>query len=459
MSEGKDKKDIRDVVTTGPPVAGLVSPSKANLIEPKTKEKEEKFGYERCTHCGYCRHVCKVYNTSWSETDYAGGRNRIIKALDRKDIKFDKEDIIPSVYRCMLCGNCKVVCPVGINTLEVFQNLRKSVVKKGAMPEKLKGLRKSILSNNNPFLEQHTDRFNWCEGSEDGKKAYERAKKELAAIEDTLAVEDQNARKEKPRKVGYFVGCTSAYRNKELVNATSEVLGKLGIEFVVFPEERCCGSVLFRTGLEDEALALVKHNYEMIRNSGVTEVVFSCSGCFSTFTLEYTKYAGGNLGFDLFHLTQYALRMVKEKNLKIRYTKRSKDNPLLITYHDPCHLGRYCNVYEEPRELIQMIEGVKLFEMKHNRDMAWCCGAGGGVKALYGDVAGEIGRDRIAETRTCMVRIREDRLKEALETNAEVLVSSCVFCKNNLFQVANEDNSPIKVMDISQLLNDCEFYQ
>ena len=447
MSEGKEKEDLKNVITSGPPVAGLVSPSKENLIKP-LEPQEAKYSYERCTHCGYCRHVCKVYNVSWSETDYAGGRNRIIKALDRKDIKFDKDEIIPSVFRCMLCGNCKVVCPVGVDTLEVFQHFRKAVVKRGAMPSKLKVLKGSIMENNNPFLEKHIDRFNWCDSCEEGARAYERAKQRVGI---------KNG-KEIPYKVGYFVGCTSSYRNKELVSSTSKVLEKLGIEFTVFPEERCCGSVLFRTGLEDDAIELVKHNYQMIRDSGVTDVVFSCSGCFSTFTLEYSKFANNNLGFNLYHITQYALKIAKEKNLKIRYTKRTKEDPLLITYHDPCHLGRYCGVYEEPRELIRRIEGIKLFEMKHNRDMSWCCGAGGGVKALYGDVAVEVGRDRLAETRACMVRIREDRLKEAVETTAEVLVSSCVFCKNNLFQVANEDNSPIKVMDISQLLADCEFY-
>ncbi|MFW9879716.1 MAG: (Fe-S)-binding protein, partial [Candidatus Thorarchaeota archaeon] len=446
MSESNEKEDIRDVITTGPPVAGLVSPSRDNLKQPSDKFKD-LFSYERCTHCGYCRHVCKVYNTSWCETDYAGGRNRIIKALDRGDIKFKKNEIVPSVFRCMLCGNCKVVCPVKVDTLSVFQNLRKEVVKRGAMPEKLKALKGSIMENNNPFLESHVDRFNWCDSCEEGARAYERAKERITAKEEEITY-----------SVGYFVGCTSSYRNKELVSATSQVLDKLGIEFVLFPEERCCGSVLFRTGLEEAAHKLVIHNIEMVRKSGVENVVFSCSGCFSTFNLEYSKLANFNLGFNLYHLTQYVLMVVKEKNLKIRYTKRSKDDPLLITYHDPCHLGRYCGVYEEPRELIRMIEGVKLFEMKHNKDMAWCCGAGGGVKALYGDIAAEVGRDRLTETRTCMVRIREDRLKEALETSAEVLVSSCVFCKNNLFQVANEDNSPIKVMDISQLLLDCEFY-
>ncbi len=453
MSENKEKKNIKDVITTGPTVGGLIAPSKENLIEPTSTMKGEN-SYERCIHCGYCRHVCRVYNYSYCETDYAGGRNRIIKALDRKDIKFDKEEIIPSVFRCMLCGNCEVVCPVGVETKKVFHNLRKEVIKKGAMPEKLKIIRNSIKENNNPFLEEPSNRFDWCDSCEEGKEAYERAKNLLSTVES----EDLKLDKGKVPKVGYFVGCTSSYRNNELVTASSQVLAKLGVEFVLFPDEKCCGSILFRTGLEDDAIELVKHNYAMIIKSGVKEVVFSCSGCFSTFTLEYTRLAGRKLEFDLYHLTQYVLKTVKEKNLKIRYKLKSKEDPLLVTYHDPCHLGRYCGVYEEPRELLRMIEGIQLFEMRHNREMAWCCGAGGGVKSLYGDIAGEIARDRLTDTRTCMVKMSEDRLKEAEETSANVLVSSCVFCKNNLFQAATEDKSALKVLDISQILLDCEFY-
>ena len=453
MSEEKVKKDIKDVITTGPTVAGLIAPSKENLIDPASTLKEE-FSYERCTHCGYCRHVCRVYNYSYSETDYAGGRNRIIKALDRKDIKFDKEQIIPSVFRCMLCGNCEVVCPVGVGTRKVFTNLRKEVIRRGSMPEKLGIIREAIKTVNNPYLEEPSGRFNWCDSCEEGREAYEHGKKLFAAIDS----EDFKATNGKGPKVGYFIGCTSSYRNNELVVAASQVLAKIGVEFMLFPEERCCGSVLFRTGLEEDAMELVKHNYEIIRKSGVKDVVFSCSGCFSTFTLEYTDFAGGDLGFDLYHLTQYVLKIVKQKNLKIRYKHNTKENPLLVTYHDPCHLGRYCGVYEEPRELLRMIEGLQLLEMKHNREMSWCCGAGGGVKMLYGDVAGGIARDRLSDTRTCMIKLSEDRLKEAIETQANILVSSCVFCKNNLSQAATEDKSLLKVVDISEILLDCEFY-
>jgi heterodisulfide reductase subunit D len=451
----KDKiKDIEKVVTTGPPGSDFFAPDQENLLEPITKLKEEET-YERCVHCGYCRHVCRVYDTTLTERDYAGGRNRILKSLSKKQIKFDKEGIIDSLYRCMLCGNCRTVCPVGIDTLEVFQTYRRTAVRKGVMPDKLRVLKNSIIENNNPFLESGTDRFKWCntESCNEGHIAYERGKELYNKIQSGEYKPEDSS-----NLVGYFVGCTSAYRNNELSTASCLALDKLGVEFIVFPNEKCCGSVLFRTGVEDEAIEFVKHNVAMIREMGIKEIVFSCAGCFSTFTTEYPRFIDGDLGFKLSHLVQFIPRIAKEKNLKIRYRKRTKEDPLIVTYHDPCHLGRYCDVYDEPRELINMIEGIKLIEMKHNRDMSWCCGAGGGVRALYGEISTDIASNRIDETVACWDKINADRLKEALETKADVLLSGCVFCKNNLFLAASEAESELPVIDITQLLEDCEFY-
>jgi len=230
------------------------------------------------------------------------------------------------------------------------------------------------------------------------------------------------------------------------------------LEFILFPNEVCCGSVLYRTGLEDNTLDLIKANTTLIQESGVDDVVFSCSGCFSTLSLEYPRLYGEELGFNLFHIAQYIPKIVKEKGLKIRYTKRTKEDPLVITYHDPCHLGRYMDIYDEPRELINMIEGIKLVEMKHIKDMSWCCGAGGGVKALYGELAGEVATNRLGESTNCVEELRNDRLQEAEETSAEWMVSSCVFCKNNLDQAAKEGESSLRVVDIAEILEDCEFY-
>ena len=308
-----------------------------------------------------------------------------------------------------------------------------------------------ILEMNNPFNEKHLERFKWADDCPPAQRALKRGTELVNAI--------KAGTEKKKYRVGYFVGCTSAYRNTELSTATSRILEALGIEFILFPEEVCCGSVQYRTGLEDHTLGLVKNNIKMIRESGVDDVVFSCSGCFSTLSLEYPRLSGEELGFNLFHLAQYVPKIVKEKGLKIRYKKRTAADPLIITYHDPCHLGRYMDIYDEPRELINMIEGIKLVEMKHIRDMSWCCGAGGGVKSLYGELATEVATNRLGESTNCVEVLRNDRLHEAEETHAEWMVSSCVFCKNNLYQAADESSSALSVVDISEILEDCEFYK
>jgi len=454
MSEERSKEDIKKVVTSGPTVSGIFAPSQENILEPISKLKEEET-YEECVQCGYCRHVCRVYNVTFSERDYAGGRNRILKSLSKREIEFDKEKIVPAIYRCMLCGHCRTVCPVGIDTVNIFQRFRYRSHKKGVLPEKLEVLRDSIKVNNNPFLESGTDRFNWCDSQacDEGHIAYERGKELYGKITSGEIKPGEH----KENLVGYFVGCTSSYRNNELTTATSRVLDKLGIEFIVFPTEKCCGSVLFRTGLDDDCIDLMEHNISMIRDSGIKDIVFSCAGCYSTFSNEYIEHAKGNLGFNLYPLVQFVPKYAKENNIKIKYILRSKDDPLIVTYHDPCHLGRYCEIYDEPRELLNMIEGIKLIEMKHNKEMSWCCGAGGGVRALYGEISTNIASNRLDETVACWEEINEDRIKEALETEAEALVSACVFCKNNLFLAADESDKHIEVIDISQILENCEF--
>ena len=446
------KKDLKDLVTTGPSGSALFAPIQENLVEPVPDLLVED-EFERCINCGYCRQVCRVYNSTYNEMDCASGRNRILKSLSSKEIDFDKENIIDSIYRCMLCGNCHEVCPVGIDTLEVFHNFRRESVKKGAIPDKLIVLKNSIMENKNPFLESATNRFDWCDtkACNEGFMAYHRGEELVKKIKSGLPTENTE------ELIGYFVGCTSAYRNNELVTATSRVLDKLGVKFVVFPEEVCCGSVLFRTGLKDDALELAEQNIKMIRELGIKKLVFSCAGCLSTFTREYTEFAEGDLGFELYHLVQLVPKIAKEKNIKIKYKKSSKENPLIVTYHDPCHLARYCDIIDEPRELINMIEGLKLIEMKHNKKMSWCCGAGGGVRALYGEISIDISTDRLDETVACWENINEDRLMEAIETKADALLSACVFCKNNLHLAASQTKPDLPVTDLSQILEDCEF--
>ncbi len=447
------EKKSKDVITTGPPASGLFSPTKKNLIEPITTE-DMAHDYLRCIQCGYCRDVCRVYNTTFSEKDYAGGRNRILKSLAKKEIPFNRETIVDSIYKCMLCGACREVCPIGIDTVHVFRSFRVRAVNKGVMPEKLAQVRDSVVEYANPFLEEGTKRHEWCKHGycDSGYLAWEKGVELYRKIESGEIKPNDVS----PNLVAYFIGCTSAFRNNELSSATCNVLESMGADFIVIPEEKCCGSVLFRTGVDDVAKELMKYNIDLIRKAGIKEVIFSCAGCFSTFSNEYMAYTNNNLGFKLSHVTQFIPRFAKEHGLYFKYKPRTKEDPLKITYHDPCHLARYCDVYDEPRELISMIEGIQLSEMQYNKKMSHCCGAGGGVRALYGDVATDIADSRLDETVECWDQINEDRLLEAVETKAESLVSACVFCKNNLSNAASQFKPDLPVQDILQILENCE---
>jgi heterodisulfide reductase subunit D len=447
------EKKSKNVITTGPPAAGLYSPNQKNLISPITTEDMTQ-DYLRCVNCGYCRDVCRVYNITFSERDYAGGRNRVLKSLAKKEVPFDPVTIQDLVFKCMLCGNCREVCPIGIDTVHVFRSFRVRAVNAGVMPEKLAKVRDSVVEYANPFMEEGTKRHDWCKGNacDEGYAAWEKGVELYRKIESgELKPKDVD-----PNLVAYFIGCTSAFRNNELSSATCRVLDAMGVNFIVIPEEKCCGSVLFRTGVDDVAIELMKYNIDLIRKAGIKEVIFSCAGCFSTFSNEYVNYTKNNLGFKLSHVTQFIPRFANEHGLYFKYNIRSKEDPLVITYHDPCHLARYCDVYDEPRELIQLIEGIQLVEMQYIKKMNHCCGAGGGVRALYGDVATDIADSRLDETVECWDQINEDRLLEAVETKAESLVSACVFCKNNLSNAASQFKPDLPVQDILQILENCK---
>jgi Fe-S oxidoreductase len=134
----------------------------------------------------------------------------------------------------------------------------------------------------------------------------------------------------------------------------------------------------------------------------------------------------------VYHFTQYVSKLIKEKKLK--FTKEIKAK---VTYHDPCHLGRHGGVFEEPREVLKKVPGIELVEMPRNRMGSRCCGAGGGFKSAYNDLA---------------VNIAAERVKEAVATGADILVTTCPFCVVNLQAGAKQIGANIKVLDISELL-------
>ena len=219
----------------------------------------------------------------------------------------------------------------------------------------------------------------------------------------------------------YFRGCTAREKLNSISKATERILKIAKINYETLEDEQCCGSVLLRTGFVDDAIEQMNGNLKDFEGK---TIVTSCSGCYKTLKEDYKKYLGVDL--KVIHISQLLEQLIKENKINL---KGNKD--LKVTYHDSCHLGRHAGEYEAPRNVIQSISN--LVEMENNKENARCCGSGGGVKSAYGELSNSIAQLRI---------------KEAEDTDADLMVSACPFCKLNLSQ--NSDN--LEILDLSEFV-------
>ena len=211
----------------------------------------------------------------------------------------------------------------------------------------------------------------------------------------------------------YFRGCTAREKETDISQATEKLLKLADIEYHILDDEKCCGSVLFRTGFEDEALEQISKNTEVFKDE---LILTSCAGCYKTFKDDYDDV-------DVIHISQLIDDLIKNK--KLNFSKKD----LNVTFHDSCHLGRHSNVFDSPRDVIKAV--ANLVEMESIRENSLCCGAGGGVKSAYPEIASEMAKSRI---------------NQAKDTGCETLITACPFCKLNL------ENEDLEVLDLTEFL-------
>lgn len=211
----------------------------------------------------------------------------------------------------------------------------------------------------------------------------------------------------------YFRGCTAREKLTSIQDATEKLLNLAGIEYHILDDEMCCGSVLLRTGFEKEAKEQIEKNSEVFKGQ---TILTSCAGCYKTLKEDYD-------GLDVVHISQLLNDLIEDGKLK--FDKKDFN----VTYHDSCHLGRHCEVFEEPRNVIQSL--ANLVEMENIRQDSLCCGAGGGVKSAYPEIADEMAKLRLAQ---------------AIDTKCDTLITPCPFCKLNL------ENEGIEVLDLTEFL-------
>ncbi len=200
-------------------------------------------------------------------------------------------------------------------------------------------------------------------------------------------------------------------------------------------EEYCCGYISHLVGERSEFERCVRKNGDLFTKMGLDEIVTTCAGCYRTFKDLYPKH-GELETIRIYHVIEYLEKLIGEGKIQMK-----KGVPSKVAYHDPCDLGRHMNFYDPPRNLIKAIPGVELVEFTQHRDLAKCCGGGGGMKAY----------DTVMS-----LDIAHERVQQAAEVGADIIVSACPSCKSNLQQGAarlrREKKEKIKVMDITDLV-------
>ena len=402
---------------------------------------------DSCTRCGECLTWCPVYDQDSKEKliprrkiiDFlrlAKSQNGLIAGIIQSDrvgeslkkiiskisgykkiTQEQLDDFVFSLYECSTCGQCEVVCPAHIDTVGLWEELRRLIVRAGYGPlEPQKALRKSVMTFDNPWQQPRAGRTKWSR----------RAKK------DRLIADEPRQIKKTKGKVLLFFGCTASYdaNVKRVAINTINILEALNIDYgVLGKDEKCCGSVLLRMG-DPEYKRLFSENIEQFNSLGIDTLISSCSGCFKTIMQDYPKIK--KLNFEVLHTVEYLTRLLKSGELKFPHPVNKT-----VTFHDPCHLGRATGGFDAPRMIMEAIPGLNLVEMSRNREYSRCCGAGGGLKAGFPEIQG---------------RMSQRRIKEAEETGAKDLVSCCPFCYQGLQVGINASGSDIVMRDLSEFI-------
>lgn len=351
-------------------------------IKTKAEMKIDPRAIELCVRCGTCRSVCPAFEVLGWESQNTRGRIMVAKAL-REGLKPDS-DVLESLNTCTTCGICTVKCPAGAKPPEIVLEARRNLVSRGVMTEAQAGFRRKVSESGNTFGELG-DRLGW--------------------------LTDREGLKERADRV-YFVGCLDSYRYPEVAKKTFGILKRFGA--TLLPEEVCCGSPLIRTG--SDAKKLVDKNLAQIKRIGAKTVITGCAGCYSTLKKDYPPE------FEVLSVPEFLAEYLAELDLKRL--------DMTVTYHDPCHLGRECGIFDPPREVIRAI--CRLKEMKATREAARCCGGGGGVRAGYPDLSLDIARRRLFD----------------VPAGVDAIVSCCPLCIRNL----RDAGSDVEVIDLVDLV-------
>ncbi|MGN6253249.1 MAG: heterodisulfide reductase-related iron-sulfur binding cluster [Marmoricola sp.] len=431
--------------------------------------------FTTCTECGRCQSQCPAWNTDKplspkmvmlnlrnhahmkapylqaSEDERASLPQAVLTEAERplvgstEGFAWGPDPVAGSavidddvLWSCTTCGACVQQCPVDIEHVDHIVDMRRyQVLVESNFPSELNGLFKGMESKGNPWNMNPNGRLEWAQGLDFPVKVVGEDVEDLADV-DWL----------------FWVGCAGAYedRAKKTTRAVAELLNMAGVDFAVLGNgETCTGDPARRAGNEFVFQGLASQNAETFKETKAKKVVATCAHCFNTLKNEYSQFG---VELEVVHHTQLLNRLVREKKLTpvaattvggpgAQPPVSGQGAKRLVTYHDPCYLGRHNQVYSPPRELLEIIPDADFTEMPRNSERSFCCGAGGARMWM---------EEKIGE------RINRNRTKEAVATGADQIAVGCPFCRvmlsDGLVAEQQDGNAreEVEILDVAQLL-------
>ncbi len=328
------------------------------------------------------------------------------------------------LWSCTTCGACVEQCPVDIEHVDHIVDMRRfQVLVESSFPSEAGTMLKNLENKGNPWGMSAKARLDWTQGLPFEVPVFGQDVDDLAEV-DYL----------------YWVGCAGALedRAKKTTRAFAELLHIAGVKFAVLGDnESCSGDPARRLGNEFVFQMLAQQNVEVLNEAGAdkTVIVATCPHCFNSLAREYPQVGGS---YEVVHHTQLLDRLVQEGRL-------TPVTPIdqLVTYHDPCYLGRHNKVYTPPREILAQVPGLRTEEMHRCKERGFCCGAGGARMWM---------EEKIGK------RVNVERVDEALALDPDVVSTACPFCLvmlGDAVTAKKQDGSAreeVEVLDVSQLL-------
>jgi len=357
-----------------------------------------------CALCGYCRNTCTVFDAVPWESNSPRGKYYLLTQYIKGNLTMD-EEVSKALFSCTTCKKCDIVCQIQAHNAHNWMSLRPCFHAHGLENTGLAAVRENVLKTGNFWGVPAENKFSWLDVP-------------------TL----------KKGKIAYWAGCWANIVMSNMPQNITRIFNKIGLDFVHFGEgETCCGLYLALGGYMDDFTGLVKKNLEMFKEAGVETMVFSCPGCYATFSENYPVVAeklGMECNIKFRHVTCFLSELINLGKLKFTQPVECK-----VTYHDSCHVGRWFGHYEEPRNVLKAIPGVELLEMASNRENGLCCGL---VSAF----------DSLPTVAHSGVK----RVGEAEATGADYLITNCAGCGSQFNATSCAMRTKVRQKDLTELV-------